>query len=44
MEENVIQIIGRITIYVDASVKKIMYVKKKMFGILVNVFVKMENI
>ena len=26
------------------SVKKLMYVKKNMFGILVNVFVKIENI
>ena len=44
MEENVIQINGGITINVDLSVKKFMYVKKIMFGILVNVFVKMENI
>ena len=32
-----------ITINVDGSVKKFMYVKK-MFGILANVFVKIENI
>ena len=43
MEENVIQINGGITIHVDVSVKKFMYVKNFMFGILVNVFVKMEK-
>ena len=41
---NVIQINGGITTNVDVSVKKFMYVKKIMFGILVNIFVKMENI
>ena len=44
MEKNVIQINGRIMINVHVSVKKLMYVKKFIFGILVNVFVKMENI
>ena len=44
MEENVIQIIGEIMIKVDASVKRIIYVKKIIFGILVHVVVKMENI
>ena len=44
MEENVIQINCGIKINVDVSVKRFMYVKKNMFGILVNVFVKMENI
>ena len=44
MEQNVIQINGRITISVNVSVKKIMYVKKIMFGILLHVIVKMENI
>ena len=44
MEKNVIQINGRIMINVDVSVQKLMYVKKFIFGILVNVFVKMENI
>ena len=39
-EKNVIQINGEITINVDVSVKKFMYVKKIMFGILVNVSVK----
>ena len=31
-------------INVDVNVKKFMYVKESMFGILVNVFLKMENI
>ena len=44
MGKNVIQINVRITINVDVSVKKLMYVKQIMFGILVKVFVKMENI
>ena len=35
---------GGITINVDVSVKIARYVKKIMFGILVNVFTKMENI
>ena len=33
---------GRI-INVDVSVKNVMYVKKIMFGILLHVFVNMEN-
>ena len=45
MEENVIQINGEIMIDVDMSVKKAKYVKKKIiFGILLHVVVKMENI
>ena len=44
MEQNVIQINDEITVNVDVSVKNIIYVKKIMFGTLVNVFVKMENI
>ena len=44
MEQNVTQINGRITINVDVNVKKFMYVKMTMFGILLNVIVKMENI
>ena len=44
MEQNLIQIIGRVMINVDASVKNIIYVKKIMFGILLHVIVKMENI
>ena len=43
MEENVIQINGGIMINVDVSVKN-MYAKKIMFGILLHVIVKMENI
>ena len=44
MEENVIKINGGIRINADMSVKKFMYVKMIMFGILVNVLVKRENI
>ena len=44
MEKNMIQINGGITINVDVRVKKFMYVKKIMFGILVTVFLKMENV
>ena len=44
MEENVIQINGGITINVDVSVKNVMYVKKVIFGILLQVVEKMENI
>ena len=43
MEQNVIQINGGIKRNVNVSVKEFMYVKKIMLGILVNVFVKMEN-
>ena len=42
-DENVSQINGGITINVDVSVKKFMYVKKIMFGILLHVFVKMGS-
>ena len=44
MEQNVIQLNGGITINVDVSVKNIIYVKKIMFGILLHVIVKMENV
>ena len=44
MEENVVEINGGIINNVDASVKKKMYVKKIMFGILLHVTVKIENI
>ena len=44
MEENVIQIIGGIMINVDVNVKNIIYMKKIMFGILLHVVVKTENI
>ena len=39
--KNVIQIIGGITLNVDVSVNKFMYVKKIMFGIPLHVIVKM---
>ena len=44
MEENVSQINGGIMINVDVIVKNVMYVKKIMFGVLLHVIVKMENI
>ena len=44
MEENDIQINCEITINVDVSVKSFMYVKNVIFGILLYVVVKMENI
>ena len=44
MEKNVIHINGRIMINVDVIVKNVMYVKKIMFGVLLHVIVKMENI
>ena len=44
MEKNVIQINGGITIYVDVSVKIVMYVEKIIFGTLLHVISKMENI
>ena len=44
MEENIIQINDGIMINVDVSVKNIMNVKKIMFGILVDVIVKMKII
>ena len=44
MEENVIQINGGITINVDVSVKTVMDIKKVMFGIVLHVILKMENI
>ena len=44
MEDNVIQINGGIRINVDVDVKTVMYMKKVIFGILLHVIVKMENI
>ena len=44
MEDDVIQINGGIRINVDVDVKTVMYVKKVIFGILLHVIVKMENI
>ena len=43
MEQNVSQMNAEIAISVDGSVKNI-YVKKIIFGILLHVIVKMENI
>ena len=42
--KNVIQINNGTTINVNETAKKLMYMKKNMFAILVNVFVKTENI
>ena len=44
MEKNVIQINAGITTNVDVSVKNVMHVEKNIFGILLHVVVKMENI
>ena len=44
MKENVIQINGGIMINVNVSVKHVMYVKNIIFGIILHVVVKMENI
>ena len=43
-EENVIQIDSGIMTNVDVSVRKFMYPKKVMFGILLHVIRKKENI
>ena len=43
MEEDLIQINGETLINVDVSVRNIIYVKKVTFGILLDAFVKMEN-
>ena len=44
MEQDAIQINGGITINVDVSVENLIYVKKIIFGVLLPVIVKMENI
>ena len=44
MEEIGIQINGGIMINVNVSIKTVMYVKNIMFGILLHIIVKMENI
>ena len=44
MEENIMQINGGITINVDVSIKKVMHVKKTVFGISLHAVVKMEKI
>ena len=43
-EQNVSQVNGAITMNIDVSVKNMIYMKKIMFGILLHVVVKMENI
>ena len=42
--KNVIQIIGGIMINGEVNVKKAMYMKKTIFGILIHVVVKVENV
>ena len=44
MKQNVSKINVGITINADVSVKSIIYVKMNMFGILLHVILKMENI
>ena len=44
MEEIIIQIIRETMINVDVSVRNVMCFKKIMFGILLHVNVKIENI
>ena len=44
MKENVIQFSGVITINFDVTVRNVMYLKTIMFGILLHVVTKMENI
>ena len=44
MEEKAIQIKSAIIINVNVSLKSIIYVKNIIFGILLHVVVKMENI
>ena len=44
MEENVIQIKSGITINVELNVKSRIYEKKIMFGIVLHIVVKMDNI
>ena len=44
MKGNGIQMNVEITINVNVSVKNVIYVKKIIFGVLLHVVVKMENI
>ena len=44
MEERVIEKNDRKAINVDVSVKNVIYVENIIFGILLHVFVEMENI
>ena len=43
MKQNLIQINGGTMISDDVSVKKFIYVKKIMFGMLLHAIVKIEN-
>ena len=43
-EQSVIQINSWITISVDVTAKKFMYVTKNMFGILLNIIARIGNI
>ena len=43
MEKNVIEISYGIAVYVNVSVKNVMYVKKIIFGILLDVVTKMKK-
>ena len=43
MEESITQINGGITINIDVSVKSIIYAKKIILGILLHIYMKMEN-
>ena len=44
IEENVIQINGGIMININVSANNVIYVEKIIFGILLHVVMKMENI
>ena len=44
MKKNTIQIIRGIMVNANVSVKNIIHVKKIILGILIHVFVRMENI
>ena len=44
MEENAIQVNGWLMINVDEGVKAIMYLKKVMFGMQLNIIGEMGNI
>ena len=44
MEENIIQIRGKITVNVSANVKNIVYMKKSIFEIMLHAVAKMVDI
>ena len=44
MKKNTIQIIRGIMVNANVSIKNIIHVKKIILGILIHVFVRMENI